>query len=46
MPCYRENLDSLRCLLPAPLLGEVPALTPFDAEEASNSLSLQALLGL
>lgn len=45
MPCYRENLDTLRRLLPAPLLGEVPALLPFDVEEASRGLSLQALLG-
>jgi len=44
MPCHRENLDTLRRMLPAPLLGEVPALAPFDAGEAAKSLSLQPLL--
>jgi dethiobiotin synthetase len=46
MPCYQENLDSLRRLLPAPLLGEVPALLPFDVEQASKGLSLKPLLGV
>jgi dethiobiotin synthetase len=45
MICHKENLDTLRRLLPAPLLGEVPQLTPFDPAEASTYLSLQALLG-
>lgn len=44
MPCYRENLDSLRRLLPAPLLGEVPPISPFDAQLAAKSLSLESLL--
>ena len=44
MPCHRENLDTLRRMLPAPLLGEVPALAPFDAGEAAKSLSLQTLM--
>ena len=46
MPCYQENLDSLRRLLPAPLLGEVPTLLPFDVEQASKGLSLRPLLGV
>jgi len=46
MPCYQENLDSLRRLLPAPLLGEVPPMVPFDVEQASKSLSLEPLLGV
>ena len=45
MPCYAENLDTLGRLLPAPLLGEVPSLLPFDAERASDNLSLKDLLG-
>jgi dethiobiotin synthetase len=45
MPCYRENLDSLRRLLPAPLLGEVPPMRPFDPDEAGKSLSIKALMG-
>lgn len=39
MPCYRENLETLQQRLKAPLLGEVPLLSPFDAMEASASLS-------
>jgi dethiobiotin synthetase len=46
MPSYAENLDSLRRMLPAPLLGEVPCLLPFDVEQASRSLSLEALTGM
>ena len=45
MPSYQENLDSLRRMLPAPLLGEVPCLQPFDVEQASRSLTLERLLG-
>ena len=44
MSNYQENLDSLRRMLPAPLLGEVPALLPFDVERASRSLTLERLL--
>jgi len=43
MPCYRENLETLRQLLPAPLLGEVPAMPRFDPEAASEGLSIKAL---
>jgi dethiobiotin synthetase len=39
MPCYQENLETLQRLLRAPLLGEVPQLSPFDALEASSSLA-------
>ena len=39
MPCYQENLETLQRLLRAPLLGEVPLLSPFDALEASKSLT-------
>jgi dethiobiotin synthetase len=46
MPSYAENLDSLRRMLPAPLLGEVPCLLPFDVEQASRGLSLEALTGM
>lgn len=46
MPSYAENLDSLRRMLPAPLLGEMPCLLPFDVEQASWSLSLAALTGM
>jgi dethiobiotin synthetase len=39
MPCYQENLETLQRRLPAPLLGEVPLLSPFDAQQASKSLA-------
>jgi dethiobiotin synthetase len=42
MVCHDENLDTLKNLLPAPLLGEVPLLTPFSPVEASQSLKLPA----
>jgi dethiobiotin synthetase len=44
MACHEENLDTLRRLLPAPLLGEVPLLTPFDPAQAAKYLELGALL--
>mgnify|MGYP001828491791 FL=1 len=40
---YAENLDTLCERLPAPLLGEIPALTPFSPEQAANYLSLKEL---
>lgn len=45
MPCYQENLETLSKLLPAPLLGEVPTIVPFDALKASESLDIKVLLG-
>ena len=46
MPCYEENLATLQRWLPAPLLGEVPYLAPFDAKIAQKYLSLQYLCGM
>ena len=40
---YAENLDTLCERLPAPLLGEIPALMPFSPEQAANHLSLETL---
>ena len=45
MICHEENLDTLQRLLPAPLLGEVPRLSPFDPVQAGNLLDLKALTG-
>jgi len=45
MPCYEENLEALQQRLPAPLLGEVPMLSPFDAEKAATFLSSGVLWG-
>lgn len=41
MPCYQENLETLQRRLHAPLLGEVPQLSPFDALEAAKSLTTE-----
>jgi dethiobiotin synthetase len=45
MTCHRENLDTLRDLLPAPLLGEIPRVSPFDPAVAAEFLSIKALIG-
>ena len=45
MTCYAENLDTLQHLLPAPFLGEVPNITPWDPSIAAESLSIKRLLG-
>ena len=44
MSCYAENLDTLQRLLPAPLLGEVPSIKPWDPKAASKYLSIQQLI--
>jgi dethiobiotin synthetase len=44
MNCYTENLDTLQRLLPAPLLGEVPNIIPWDPCVASKSLSIHGLI--
>jgi dethiobiotin synthetase len=46
MSRYRENLDTLCERLPAPLLGEVPSLTPYSAERAADFLSIQPLISM
>jgi dethiobiotin synthetase len=45
MICHKENLNTLQRMIPAPLLGEVPQLTPFDPVEAGKLLSLHHILG-
>jgi dethiobiotin synthetase len=45
MACHEENLRTLQELLPAPLLGEVPHLSPFDPEAAAAGLSVRLLKG-
>ncbi|PLW84220.1 dethiobiotin synthase [Kineobactrum sediminis] len=44
MACHQENLDTLRQLLPAPLLGEIPHLSPFTPASASRYVDLKELL--
>ena len=43
MSCYAENLDTLKQLLPAPCLGEVPRISPWDPKSAADFLSIQSL---
>lgn len=43
MACHAENLDTLLRLLPAPLLGEVPLIFPFNIEEASQHVDISKL---
>ncbi len=42
MSCYEENLTTLRESLGAPLLGEIPFLTPWDPKIAADRLKLPA----
>lgn len=44
MACHAENVATLRGLLPAPCLGELPQLQPWDARRAAAYLDLQPLL--
>lgn len=44
MACHQENVDTLRHWLPAPLLGELPNLSPFDPSDAAQYLDIKALL--
>lgn len=44
MNCHEENLDTLRQLLPAPCLGEVPHFSPWSAQAASKYLDIQSLI--
>jgi dethiobiotin synthetase len=44
MEGYAENLETLWQSLGAPLLGEVPYLAPWDANEASKHLNIQPLI--
>lgn len=44
MPYHEENLNTLCQSLPAPLLGDVPLLPHWDANEAAKYLNLSPLL--
>ena len=43
MNCHEENLDSLRRLLPAPCLGEMPRLSPWDPKVGAKYLDISVL---
>jgi len=44
MDCHEDNLNTLRQLLPAPLLGEIPCLPRWEADVAARYLDIQLLL--
>jgi dethiobiotin synthetase len=44
MNCHDENLETLRQMLPAPLLGDVPFIAPWAAAEAAKHLDIRPLL--
>jgi dethiobiotin synthetase len=44
MARHEENLETLRQMLPAPLLGDVPFLQHWDATEATKHLNIQSLI--
>lgn len=44
MACHAENLDTLQRLLPAPLLGEIPHLAPWSAQQASQHIDIHGLI--
>ena len=46
MQCHEENLGTLRRMLPAPFLGEVPLMNPFDAGQAAECIDIKALKGM
>jgi hypothetical protein len=46
MACHAENLDTLRDLIGAPLLGEVPRITPFSPGLASHHIDLNGFFSL
>ena len=43
MNCHEENLDTLRQLLPAPCLGDVPFIADADAGELAKFLDISLL---
>ena len=43
MDCYEENISTLRALIPAPCLGEVPCLSKPDKETVASFLSVSEL---
>ncbi len=44
MACHEENLDTLRHSLPAPLLGDVPFLHPWQAQQMATCLDIGPLV--
>jgi dethiobiotin synthetase len=44
MACHQENLETLQRLLPAPCLGVVPHLSPWDSQLASEKLAVKGLM--
>lgn len=45
MSCHVENLDTLKHLLAAPFLGEIPHINPWSPATAAGFLSINGLIG-
>ncbi|GGK73995.1 dethiobiotin synthase [Amphritea balenae] len=45
MSCYQENLDTLRGMLSAPLLGEVPNVSDTSPEHVASFLDIGPIVG-
>lgn len=45
MACHKENLRTLQQYLSAPLLAEVPQLSPYSPERAASYFDIQPLIG-
>lgn len=45
MSCYQENLDTLKGMLSAPLLGEIPMLEDTSPEAVARYLDIEPIVG-
>lgn len=45
MSCYQENLDTLKGMLSAPLLGEIPMLEDISPENVASYLDIDPIVG-
>lgn len=46
MTCHEENVRTLRRLIPAPCLGELPHIAPWDVNKAAEAIDLKCLMGM
>ncbi len=44
MNCHEQNFDTLRMMLPAPCLGELPRFAPWNPDQAAEHLDIQQLM--
>ena len=46
MTCHEENVRTLQRLIPAPCLGDLPYIAPWDVQKAAEVIDLKCLLGM